>query len=144
MAGSQYHILLVDDDPDQRRLALEVFKLAGCAGSLTVVAGPKEALTHLHQAQEGGIAERPNLILLDKCLPNEQDGYELLRKIKEMPEFRDIPVIHMSASEDRNGILESYRMGANAFLKKPLTIDESIEQFRSLESFWFSTAKLPI
>ncbi len=84
----------------------------------------------------------PDLILLDLNLP-KKNGREVLAEIKADPELRLIPVVIMTVSQDERDILESYRLHANCYIRKPVKFGEFIEIVKSIESFWFSIVTLP-
>jgi len=87
-------------------------------------------------------APRPGLILLDLNMPR-MDGREALKKIKSDAELRRIPVIVLTTSEAEQDILQSYDLGVNAFVTKPVTFDELASALQALGDFWFEIVKLP-
>ena len=91
--------------------------------------------------EPGTTTPRPDLILLDLNLPRK-DGREVLKEIRQDDALRHIPVVILSTSQAEQDILHSYRLGANAFITKPVEIDQFFEAMRSLEQFWLTVAKL--
>lgn len=84
---------------------------------------------------------RPDLILLDLNLPRK-DGREVLEELKTDETLRHIPVVILTTSQADQDIHQSYRLHANAFVTKPVDLDQFFEVVRSLEHFWLQTAKL--
>ncbi len=85
---------------------------------------------------------RPDLILLDLNLP-KKNGREVLAEIKADPSLSMIPVVIMTVSQDERDVLESYRLHANCYIRKPVKFEEFIKIVKSIESFWFTIVTLP-
>ena len=143
------HILLAEDDPDDRLLTRRALADSRVASQLTTVENGEELLRYLrheeeYEAHEAGPkrAPRPDLILLDLNMPR-MDGREALREMKSDPELRRIPVVVLTTSEADQDILESYNLGVNAFMTKPVTFDALADAMESLGAFWFDLVKLP-
>ena len=132
-------ILLVEDNPADVRLAQEAFKDARVANRLHVARDGVEALSMLRDAT--GAVPRPDLILLDLNLPRK-DGREVLQDIKHDEVLRHIPVVIFSTSQSEQDVARSYRLGANAFVTKPVDVDRFFQVIRALEQFWLDTARL--
>ena len=139
IAGPPIDILLVEDNPADVRLTQEAFKDARVPNRLHVARDGVEALGMLRDAT--GAVPRPDLILLDLNLPRK-DGREVLQDIKRDEALRHIPVVILSTSPAEQDIALSYRLGANAFVTKPVDIDRFFQVIRSLEQFWLDTARL--
>ena len=139
IAAPPLEIMLVEDNAADVRLTLEAFKEARVANRLHVARDGVEAIRMLREP--GTATPRPDLILLDLNLPRK-DGREVLKEIKQDDALRHIPVVILSTSQADQDILHSYRLGANAFITKPVEIDEFIDVVRSLEQFWLTVAKL--
>jgi two-component system response regulator len=139
IAAPPIDILLVEDNPADVRLAQEAFKDARVANRLHVARDGVEALSMLRDAT--GAVPRPDLILLDLNLPRK-DGREVLQDIKQDEALRHIPVVVLSTSQSEHDIARSYRLGANAFVTKPVDIDRFFQVIRSLEQFWLDAARL--
>jgi CheY-like chemotaxis protein len=139
MAGPPFDILLVEDNPADVRLTQEAFKDARVPNRLHVARDGVEALSMLRDAT--GAVPRPDLILLDLNLPRK-DGREVLQDIKQDEALRHIPVVILSTSQSEHDVARSYRLGANAFVTKPVDIDRFFHVIRSLEEFWLDTARL--
>lgn len=132
-------ILLVEDNPADVRLTVEALKDARVTNRLHVARDGVEAISMLNDAT--GTVPRPDLILLDLNLPRK-DGREVLQEIKQDDRLRHIPVVILSTSQAEQDIVESYRLRANAFITKPVEIEQFFEAVRSIEFFWLEIAKL--
>ena len=139
IAAPPFDILLVEDNPADVRLMQEAFEEARVPNRLHVARDGVEALSMLRD--ETGAVPRPDLILLDLNLPRK-DGREVLQDIKRDEALRHIPVVILSTSPAEQDIARSYRLGANAFVTKPVDIDRFFQVIRSLEQFWLDTARL--
>ena len=139
MAAPPFDILLVEDNPADVRLTQEAFKDARVPNRLHVARDGVEALGMLRDAT--GAVPRPDLILLDLNLPRK-DGREVLQDIKQDEALRHIPVVVLSTSHSEHDVARSYRLGANAFVTKPVDVDRFFQVIRALEQFWLDTARL--
>ena len=135
-------ILLVDDNPADVALTQEAFSDNKLCNNLNVVNDGVEAMDFLHKRGQYASAPTPDIILLDLNMPRK-DGREVLAEIKADDELKYIPVVIMTVSKDDKDILESYRLHANCYVKKPVKFTEFVEVVRSLENFWFSVVTLP-
>ena len=132
-------IMLVEDNPADVRLTVEALKEARVPNRLHVARDGVEAMQMLKEPPTG--TPRPDVILLDLNLPRK-DGREVLKEIKQDDALRHIPVVILSTSQAEQDIVHSYRLGASAFITKPVEIDQFFEAVRSLEQFWLTVAKL--
>jgi CheY-like chemotaxis protein len=138
-------ILLAEDDPDDRLLTRRALEKSRLANSIEAVKDGEELMAYLRHEEPydaPGDAPRPGLILLDLNMPR-MDGREALRKIKSDPDLRRIPVIVLTTSEAEQDILQSYDLGVNAFVTKPVTFDGLADAIQTLGDFWFEIVKLP-
>ncbi len=135
-------ILLVEDNPGDARLAKEALKDGRVCNNLYHVTDGIEAMAFVRQEGEYSTAPRPDLILLDLNLPRK-DGREVLSEIKEDPELRLVPVVVMTTSAAERDLIKSYDLHANAYIVKPMDLDQFIQVVRAIESFWFTVVKLP-
>jgi CheY-like chemotaxis protein len=135
-------ILLVEDSPADVALTQEALLDSKLRNNLHVVTDGEAAMAFLRQTGSYASKPRPDLILLDLNLP-KKNGREVLAEIKEDPALRLIPVVIMTVSQDERDILESYRLHANCYIRKPVKFREFIEIVKSIESFWFSIVTLP-
>jgi two-component system, chemotaxis family, response regulator Rcp1 len=146
MSQSESHvpieILLVEDNPGDVRLTLEVFKDGRINNKLNVVGDGVEALAYLKCEGKYADALPQDLILLDLNLP-KKSGREVLAEIKSDPALRKIPVVVLTTSAAEMDILEAYNLHANCYITKPVDLDQFERVIRSIEDFWLALVKLP-
>jgi chemotaxis family two-component system response regulator Rcp1 len=135
-------ILLVEDSPDDACLTIETLKDGKVRNRVSHVEDGEEAIAFLRKKGCHASAPRPDLILLDLCLP-KKSGREVLEEIKQDPELRRIPVVIMTTVDDREQIREVYNRHANCYVNKPVDLDQFIRVVRSIEDFWLTIVKLP-
>ena len=136
-------ILLVEDNPGDVRLETEALKEAKILNHLSVVMDGAEAMEFLRRKGKFADAEKPGLILLDLNLP-KKDGREVLAEIKADDDLRRIPVVILTTSRDEEDVLRSYDLHANAYIVKPLNLDQFINAVRKIEEFWLTVVRLPL
>ena len=136
------NILLVDDSPGDVRLTIEALKEHRVLNNLYVANDGIEALEALNKTGKFKDALRPDIILLDLNMPR-MDGREVLKEIKSNPDFRSIPVVILTTSEDEQDIYKSYDGFANCYITKPVDFKSFINVIRDLQNFWISIVKLP-
>jgi CheY-like chemotaxis protein len=134
-------ILLVEDNPGDVRLTREALKDARVRNHISVAMDGVEAMGFLRQEGAHTAAPRPDLILLDLNLP-KKNGREVLEEIKTDPELQHIPVVVLTTSQAEQDILESYRLRANAFVTKPVDLEQFLKVVGSIEQFWLEIVKL--
>jgi two-component system response regulator len=110
--------------------------------NMDVVGDGVEAMAFLRREGKYAKVQRPDLILLDLNLP-KKDGREVLAEVKQDPDLRRIPIIVLTISNSEVDILKSYNLHANAYVSKPLGLQEFAKITRSIEDFWFTVVKLP-
>src|SRR6202046_4752931 len=135
-------VLLVEDSPGDVRLTREAFKDAKVHIHLNVAADGVEAMDFLKREGKHANAPRPDLILLDLNLP-KKDGREVLEEIKKSPTLKIIPVVILTTSASEADILKSYRLHANCYITKPVSLDGFLTVVKSIDNFWLSVVKLP-
>jgi two-component system, chemotaxis family, response regulator Rcp1 len=140
--GKPIEILLVEDNPGDYRLAMEVFKEAKVNNTMHIVTDGEEAIKYLKKEGKYDDSPRPDLILLDLNLP-KKDGKEVLAEIKDDDNLKRIPVVILTVSSAEEDIVKSYNLHANAYITKPIDLDQFINVVRSIEDFWLSIVKLP-
>jgi len=140
--GKLIEILLVEDNPGDVRLTLEVFKESKMHNNLSSVGDGVEALAFLRREGKYIQSPRPDLILLDLNLP-KKDGREVLAEIKEDPDLRRIPVVVLTTSRAERDVVRSYNLHANCYISKPIDLEQFITVVRSIEDFWLAIVKLP-
>jgi two-component system, response regulator len=137
-------ILMADDDPDDRLMAKEAFEENMLANELRFVEDGEELLDYLYNRGKYSDANNPlpGLILLDLNMP-KKDGREVLKELKETPQFRRIPVIILTTSKAEEDVLRSYDLGVNSFITKPVTFDELVNVVKNIGKYWFEIVELP-
>lgn len=141
-AARPIDVLLVEDDPGDELMTREAFEDNKIGNTLHVVRDGEEALDFLYRRGEHTEAPRPDLILLDLNLP-KYDGRQVLEKIKSDPELSHIPVVVLTTSAAEEDILRSYRLHANAYVTKPVDLDQFIAAVRQIDDFFVQVVRLP-
>ena len=136
------HVLLVEDSPGHIRLTQEAFLEANEEIQLHVVADGVDAMSFLRHEGEHADAPVPDLILLDLNLPR-MDGREVLAHIKADDALKAIPTVILTMSEAEADILASYRLQANAYVKKPVEWAAFEAVVKSINDFWLTRVRLP-
>jgi len=134
----EVEILLVEDNANDAEMALRALKKNNLSNNVMVVGDGAEALDYLYSqgkyiGNEG--TPRPKIILLDLKLP-KIDGKEVLRTIKSDPEKRVIPVVVLTSSAEERDIVESYQLGVNSYIVKPVDFDKFVRSVRELGLYW--------
>ncbi|MEV0124330.1 response regulator [Streptomyces sp. NPDC050703] len=135
-------VLLVEDDPGDELMTREAFEDNKIGNTLHVVRDGEEALDFLYRRGEHTDAPRPDLILLDLNLP-KYDGRQVLEQIKSDAELTDIPVVVLTTSAAEEDILRSYKLHANAYVTKPVDLDQFIAAVRQIDDFFVQVVRLP-
>lgn len=131
-------ILLVEDDPNDVELTLRAFEKNKLANRVHVVRDGEEALEYAFctgQYASRNMKEGPKVILLDLKLP-KVDGLEVLRQLKSDPRTRMIPVVVLTSSREERDIVESYRLGVNSYITKPVDFNRFTEAVQQLNLYW--------
>ncbi len=135
-------VLLVEDDPGDELMTREAFEDNKIRNRLHVARDGEEALDFLYQRGAHADAPSADLILLDLNLP-KYDGRQILEKIKSDPELAHVPVVVLTTSSSEEDILRSYKLHANAYVTKPVDVDQFISAVRQIDEFFVSVVKLP-
>jgi len=135
-------VLLVEDDPGDELMTREAFEDNKIGNTLHVARDGQEALDFLYRRGEYRAAPRPDLILLDLNLP-KYDGRQVLEKIKSDPDLAHIPVVVLTTSSAEEDILRSYKLHANAYVTKPVDLDQFIAAVRQIDEFFVTVVRLP-
>jgi two-component system response regulator len=131
-------ILLVEDNPNDEALTLRALKKANIQNEIVVARDGVEALDYLfasgaHVGRDPG--RMPQLVLLDIKLP-KVDGLEVLRRIRSDPRTQSLPVIVLTTSSEETDIVNSYKLGANSFVRKPVIFDDFVHATKVLGVYW--------
>jgi two-component system, response regulator len=137
--------LVVEDNCDDEALALNAFKRQKIANDVHVVRDGAEALEYVFCTGAYALRriENPKVILLDLKLP-KIDGIEVLRQIRNDPRTRFIPVVVLTSSSEERDIVESYRLGVNSYIVKPVDFDQFNEVVKHLGFFWMLLNRQPV
>ncbi len=135
-------ILLVEDNPGDARLTQEALRGGNLRNTLHLVPDGVAALAFLRREEPYRNVPRPDLILLDLNLPR-MDGRELLGIIKSHEDWRGIPVIVLTTSNDDRDIRKAYNLHANCFITKPVELEAFLAVVRSIQEFWLTIVRLP-
>ncbi|MBW4420995.1 MAG: response regulator [Myxacorys californica WJT36-NPBG1] len=123
-------ILLVEDNPDDERLTIRALRRGNIANEILVARNGEEALNLIF-----GLEALPSVVLLDLKLP-KVDGLEVLRQIRASDKTRFLPIVVLTSSSEDCDIVESYSLGANSYVRKPVGIDQFTEAVRQLGLYW--------
>ncbi|HEY6090390.1 MAG TPA: response regulator [Gemmatimonadales bacterium] len=134
-------VLLVEDNPGDVRLTREALRDVKVRNNLHVAQDGVEALAFLRRRGKYASAPRPDLILLDLNLPRK-GGREVLEEIKEDTELRRIPIVVLTTSQAERDIRETYGLRANAYVSKPVDLDQFLKVVGSIEYFWLEIVRL--
>ena len=131
-------ILLVEDNPQDLELTLRALRKANLTNRIQVARDGAEALEFIFC--EGAHANRwiedsHNVILLDLKLP-KVDGLEVLGRIKADSRTKSIPVVMLTSSQEQNDLVESYKLGVNSYIVKPVNFDRFIAAIQNLGMYW--------
>ena len=141
-SGTAINILLVEDNPGDVRLTKEAMRDSKVRNNMEVVMDGVEALAFLHKNGPFSGSFRPDLILLDLNLPLKS-GLEVLQEIKATENLKRIPVVILTTSQAEKDIIKSYDLHANAYITKPVDLDQFIAVVKAIEGFWLEIVKLP-
>ena len=130
--SNQRPVLLVEDNPDDEELTLRSLKQCNLANEIVVARDGVEALAILHNEAQ---PLNPCVVLLDLKLP-KLDGLGVLKRIREHPQTRALPVVVLTSSAEDSDILATYDLGANSYVRKPVKMDEFARATAQLGLYW--------
>lgn len=143
--NQEVEILLVEDNPNDAELALRALKKNNLANNVIRVCDGEEALDFIFargQFKERKKENTPKLILLDLKLP-KIDGLEVLKIIKADPITKIIPVVVLTSSHEESDMVESYRLGVNSYIVKPVDFNKFIDSVRDIGLYWLLLNQQP-
>jgi two-component system response regulator len=131
-------ILMVEDNPDDEKLTLLALRKNNIANEIVIVRNGADALDYLFAAGRYAGRDRsqiPAVMLLDIHLP-KIDGLEVLRRVREDEQLRRLPVVMLTSSKEEKDVVDSYNLGANSYVRKPVDFDEFSDAVRQLGLYW--------
>ena len=146
MSDKSIEILLVEDNPNDIKLALHAFKKHNLANRIHVVRDGAEALEFIFctdRYSERHIEDTPKVILLDLKLPFV-DGIEVLRQIKSDSRTKMIPVVILTSSREERDMIDSYELGVNSYIVKPVDFDQFTDAVQQLGFYWLLLNQAPV
>jgi CheY-like chemotaxis protein len=135
-------VLLVEDDPGDELMTREAFEDNKIGNRLHVARDGEEALDFLYRRGQHELAPRVDLVLLDLNLP-KYDGRQVLERIRSDPDLTHMPVVILTTSSSEEDILRSYKLHANAYVTKPVDVNQFISAVRQIDDFFVSVVRLP-
>ena len=145
MIENGVEILLIEDNPNDVELTLYAFKKYKLANHIQVVRDGAEALDYIFASGDFAgrdINHQPKVILLDLKLP-KVDGLEVLRRIKADSRTKTIPVVVLTTSSEQRDMVDSYELGVNSYIRKPVDFDQFTEAVRTLGLYWLLLNERP-
>ena len=138
-------ILLVEDNPDDEALTLRALNKNKIANKIEIVRDGAEALDFLfgtgaHASHD--LNELPQVILLDLKLP-KVDGLDVLRRIREDPRTRMLPVVVLTSSKEEQDMIKAYSLGVNSYVRKPVDFSQFVEAIGQLGLYWLVLNETP-
>jgi two-component system, response regulator len=140
----QVEILLVEDNPEDAEMTTRALRKGNLANQLHWVKDGEEALEYLFASGRYAGRERnhaPKLVLLDIKMP-KVDGIEVLRRIKAS-DLKTVPVVVMTSSNEERDVLESYRLGVNSYIVKPVQFEAFLDTVSKIGLYWVLTNRVP-
>jgi two-component system response regulator len=145
MTQRTVEILLVEDNPDDVELTLHALRQEKLANTVEVARDGEEALDYIFcRAKYAGreFVNQPRVVLLDLKLP-KVDGLEVLRTLKGDPRTQAIPIVILTSSREEKDVVNSYKLGVNAYIQKPVDFDQFRAMVKSLGLFWLVVNQPP-
>jgi CheY-like chemotaxis protein len=145
MSLDEIYILLVEDNPTDAELTMRALKRKNLINKLVWVKDGAEALDFLFakgEYSDRNVDDLPKLILLDLRMP-KVDGLEVLHEIKADARTKRIPVVVLTSSQEDRDIVESYKLGVNSYVSKPVEFDEFIDAVSTMGFYWILINKPP-
>jgi two-component system, response regulator len=139
-------LLLVEDNPDDEALMLRAIKKANVKEAVVVVRDGAEAVRYLHETgadKPQGNGSLPRVVFLDLKLPR-LDGLEVLKRIRDHPSTRLLPVVILTTSGQEEDLHKSYALGASSFVRKPIDYGELIKVASHLVTYWLTINQVPL
>ena len=138
-------ILLVEDNPNDAELTIRALKKHNLANNLIHVTDGEEAIDFIFaKGQYAGrnIANCPKVILLDLKLP-KVDGFEVLKAVRNDPKTKNYPIVVLTSSKEEKDIVETYRLGVNSYIVKPVEFDKFVDAVKEIGLYWLLLNQKP-
>jgi len=138
-------ILLVEDNPDDEELTIMALKQSKILNHVTVARDGVEALDYLFctgKFEGRNMHDLPQLVLLDLKLP-KMGGLDVLKKMREEPQTKFVPVVVMTSSSEEEDVIASYRFGANSYVRKPVEFHRFVDAVGQLGLYWLLINETP-
>lgn len=137
-------ILLVEDNPNDIELTLRALKKQNMVNKVHIVRDGEEALNYIFYREEyaSRTESTPKLILLDLKLP-KVDGMEVLKEIKSNDKTKHIPVVVLTTSKSQEDIIESYKLGVNSYIVKPVDFTKFLKSVSDIGLYWLLINEVP-
>ncbi|HTF57345.1 MAG TPA: response regulator [Planctomycetota bacterium] len=145
MTTNPVDILLVEDNPQDAEMTIRALKKYHLANSVQHVTDGAQALEYIFATgaySTRRVEDRPKVVLLDLKLP-KVDGLEVLRKIKADDRSKLIPVVVLTSSKEERDMVESYRLGVNSYITKPVEFEKFMEAVKQLGLYWLLLNGIP-
>lgn len=146
MKPNQVEILLVEDNPNDVELTLRALKRYNLANKVFVVKDGAEALEFLFATgahADRNVENSPRVVLLDLKLPRV-DGLEVLRRVKSDERTRAIPVVVLTSSREQRDVVESYQLGVNSYIVKPVDFEKFVQAVSEVGLYWVLLNQPPV
>jgi CheY-like chemotaxis protein len=146
MMTSEVEILLVEDNQSDLELALRALREQNLCNNIHVARDGVEALDFIlcrEAFADRSIADLPRVILLDLKLPRV-DGMEVLRQIRADPRTESVPVVVLTSSTEERDVVESYALGVNSYIQKPVDFDQFKTAMRTIGMYWLLLNRPPV
>jgi len=135
-------ILLIEDNDDDVELTLMAFRRSRLANEIVVARDGVEALEILHGTKTTAPQPLPTVVLLDLKLPRV-DGFEILRRIREHPTTRLLPVVVLTSSAQERDLVQTYASGANSYIVKPVDFEQFLDSAKQIGMYWLMLNRTP-
>jgi len=140
---NEVEILLIEDNPNDAEIAIRALKKNNLANRLVLIKEGDEAINFIFARDKyKGMKNRPKIILLDLKLP-KISGLDVLKRIKENSLTKIIPVVMLTSSKEEKDMIESYQLGANSYLVKPVNFEKFTESIKEIGLYWLLLNQLP-
>jgi CheY-like chemotaxis protein len=140
--NSDLEIILVEDSPRDIEMTVRALRKGGVANQVTTLRDGEEALEHIFEKSLNGDGQLPRVIFLDLKLP-KVDGFEVLKRLKADERTRHIPVVIVTSSAEERDLVETYKLGANSYVVKPIDFEQFANTISHLGFYWLAVNHAP-